>query len=63
VRDASCEDDATAESVARGLIAGNRRICGIETWLRPRLVAKVGRGQDIVSDSAYAAGRPGSGRS
>jgi hypothetical protein len=58
VRDASCEDDETAEAVARDLIAANRRVSGVETWLRPRLVSKVGRGQRIVSDSAYAGARP-----
>jgi hypothetical protein len=61
VRDASCEDDATAEAVARELVAGNRKVASIETWLRPRLISKVGR-EDIVSDSAYAAARPCSGR-
>jgi hypothetical protein len=61
VRDASCEDDAAAEAVARDLVTANRKVASIETWLRPRLVSKVGR-EDTVPDSAYAGARPISGR-
>jgi len=43
-RDATCEDDAAAEELARGIVADTTEVRAIEIWLRPRLISRVGGG-------------------
>ena len=43
VRDLACADDEAADATARRLIEESRHARGIETWLRPRLVSRIGQ--------------------
>ena len=60
--DFACDDDASAEEMARGLMAEMRHAHAVEIWVRPRLVTRVGGQRTGAASLDERAAEPRSGR-